>query len=302
MSLKRPIVVPDSDDEKPKAKRMKKSRHFVESEEDSEAELDRDTIDKEAKHRFLTTVPTSAHLHHDSDKPYIIGIDLGYRDIGFVVLTTDPTKPNPCFAEKSDMLRPASGVVYNKYQEKYVEELVLIWLQERWGPWFSRASLVLIEKQLSTDITTEQDRALICIEMIFRSCLRLRLMSERGPHYSVIGPALWKRKCYIPVGGHHNKRPRGGFTSNANKVLMAEARLENKRRAEKQFMDMYRAGHAFVRYMLDVLKVQKTYDIIDAFFIAYFGFCHFEAAMKKARVLEHHVKPRQMKLAFPVAS
>lgn len=238
-------------------------------------------------------------------RPYVIGIDIGIKNIGMCVFSRDPAVNNVVHWEASTLLETADGRVYKDYEEKYNHELVYNWVKDRWPKWFGQASLVVLEKQMIGAHAqwhngerraavgkpiTQKERACITIETALK-CYLWRERENGGPRFHVVRAQDWKKKAGIELGNH------GLVEKNLQKQ-----RVINKARAAATFDRWLKTGN---KYALEAASFGKacTPDMCDAFFAAYLAFVNHDKIYAAAnKTSHHHSKLTKMLFMKPIES
>lgn len=228
-------------------------------------------------------------------KPYVGGIDIGYQHLGFCVFSREPGAKNPIFIEQTTLLRTADGRIYADYKEKINHELCYNWIYDRWGRFFSKMSLLAIEKQMigshvqwhrqggqgTTKAITQKERACITIETAMKSIFWTE-RARGGPAVYVVRAQDWKQKAGIEIGNHS--------TTN-----LYESRLQNKERADVMFRKWIARGNPFAVRVNELTNEKTTTDMCDAFFTAYYAFSQYNKLMVRSSITSNHVAHFSMK-------
>jgi len=190
----------------------------------------------------------------------ICAIDIGPENMGFGALRVDPDSSTEEFPylERMSIRLTARGDYYNKYQEKYTEELVEQYIASRWVH-IRDANLVQIEKQLTKN-EGELERACIVIEACIKMCLR----RERGaPPYIVITPVSWKRSAGIALEGEHAANKRASVDKFRTII------------GEQKFLELNR-------------EHEKIDDIADVYHMLQYGKTEFGKLYAEALITRNH--------------
>lgn len=205
---------------------------------------------------------SSNHLSRGGRK--VVGIDVGIVNLG--MCKWEEGKQEPEHLSRSSLLLNKNGRVYT-YKEQIAEELVENWLNDHWEEVFRGTSLVLIEKQMTSQNSGrlgERDRACIIIESLLKMALR---REKGGPEYLVITPMEWKRHNQIGNFGDKN----------------TNAHSKNKMESVREFCR--RVSPELVRKCKQVGKMD---DMADAYWIAKFGLERFDELLYRAQQKHNH--------------
>lgn len=220
-------------------------------------------------------------------KRYVIGIDVGMINMGMAVIDLNDSCSAP-YIEHSTILTRRNGLKYAKYEEGIADEMVYYWLQDRWNDFFSKAKLVVIEKQMMSKMVSISDRACIVIETVLKSLLRAYL-AFNGPHYVVIHPSWWKIRAGIEVGNHQISPTKGYYDKygyhpgNRN-----PNREENKKRVKERFEKLIRCGQEAERIVYAKYGNMLNIDMIEAYFIAKVGKDNIDELMGISFITDNH--------------
>lgn len=82
----------------------------------------------------------------------VCAIDVGIRNVGFSAWEVKKgaggewERVGTPYVERSTFLVRKDGRLYEEYEEKRAEELVIGWVRDRWRRFFRRCKLVLVER------------------------------------------------------------------------------------------------------------------------------------------------------------
>lgn len=220
-------------------------------------------------------------------KRYIIGIDVGMINMGMAVIDLADSCSTP-YIEHSTLMLRKNGLKYAKYEEGIAHEMVYYWLQDRWNDFFSKAKLVVIEKQMMTKMLSIPERACLIIETALKSFLWAYL-ALNGPHSVVVSPCWWKRAVGIEVGNHaisgtKSYYDKSGFHQgnyNPNRGI-------NKERVKQQFERLIREGAEEERSVYAKYGSYLNIDMMEAYFIAKAGKQNIDKLMDVSLVTDNH--------------
>lgn len=215
--------------------------------------------------------------------PYVCGIDIGYKKMGFGVLNYHDEFDVPIL-EKTSILFAKDGRVYMKYLEKICHELVYNFMKERWH-YMKRSKLIRLEKQM-TRLKSNEERACICIEQCIKSYLYMK-MAEGGPPFEVVPPRVWRQQMGItalPSEVIPSRVVNGVFHQSDVNLN----RNEHKEQSREKFCDLSYTDNQ-VKYIRDKFPGLGS-DEIEAYMIARTGINNIVKCLTEALITSHHSK------------
>lgn len=185
------------------------------------------------------------------------------------------------FTEASSLLLRKDGKRYSKWEEKNGAQMCYYWIEERWEEYFSKAKVVILEKQMIK--YSEQhfyrspqqfERACLYVEGCFRSIFFTKQMLLQGPVIVCMSPLWWKRAVGIQIGQHKEY------------LSQKDVYLINKGRSRELFYRLKKQGDEEI----NKLKIDITTDEIESFFLLRALLSNLETKIKEGSKTSHHMK------------
>jgi len=228
-------------------------------------------------------------MHPALEKPYIIGIDPGIVRMGMCVLNTEtPKEHSTPHTEISSLLQCKDGRVYKEYEEGIVLELLRNWIRERWV-WFEKAKMVGIEKQMTNNFNSSEQRACLMVQMTMAAFLDVSFSMGIGPLYVVFHPDEWKDAMGIERGKNtiapiphrfvNGVYIQGNFNPNY-KV--------HKLESIAAFERLLASGDREAIFINNKYSAHVPTDVMEAYFIASTTRLHLERNIKDSLQTTHH--------------
>ncbi len=197
-------------------------------------------------------------------RPYVCGIDVGPHNMGFAAGNAHNMDEVP-YLEWSMIIATKDGRKY-KYEEAYVEQMVMNWVKDRWAAYFSKAIIVNIEKQMS-NMSSQMERACIQIENALKTIF-LCMIPYGGPLYICEGPSKWKNRAGIEVGNNDIGPIPSHFASGVyHPPQYNPCHKIHKQRSIDKFAALGKQGDPEVKRIQQKYKYDLKTDVKEAYFI-----------------------------------